>query len=59
MCYDIENEIYFQASDCCNIGFYITSTKLFIIVTSAVTSHYNNVRCKNICLEREKTKKMK
>lgn len=43
--------------DCCNIGFYITSTKLFIIVTSAVTSHYNNVRCKNICLEREKQKK--
>lgn len=42
--------------DCCNIGFYITSTKLFIIVTSAVTSHYNNVRCKNICLEGEKKK---
>lgn len=25
--------------NCRNIGFYVTSTKLFIIVTSAVTSH--------------------
>ena len=41
--------------NCCNIEFYITSTKLFIIVTSAVTSRYN-VRCKNICLERKKKK---
>lgn len=42
--------------NCCNIEFYITTTKLFIIVTSAVTSRYN-VRCKNICLERKKKKK--
>lgn len=42
--------------NCCNTGFYIASTKLFIIVTSAVTSRYN-VRCKNICLERKNKKK--
>lgn len=43
--------------NCCNIGFYITSTKLFIIVTSAVTSHYNNVCVVKIFALREKKKK--